>query len=113
LFQNNVEKLTVAIEAIFELMFPFSPMNYRVISNLPVDMHVFLGLPCPFVIGCSTQVFQNIERICMRDYRKELMILDIDNERMNWDRQVNYPQPHTQYFFNSLQVINQTMVHSK
>ena len=45
LISEKVDILTVAIEAIFELLFPFSPINYRVISKIPADMHFFLGLP--------------------------------------------------------------------
>lgn len=63
LVAKDIEKMTQAIEALFELVFPFSPLNYRVISNLPADMHVFLGLPCPFVILCTEKVFLEIQAV--------------------------------------------------
>lgn len=63
LVTKNISKMTKAIEGLFELVFPFSPLNYRVISNLPGDMHFFLNLPCPFVICCTDVVFLEIQKI--------------------------------------------------
>lgn len=49
LITDCIGEMTVAIEALFELVFPFNPIDYRIISSLPEDMHMLLGLPCPFV----------------------------------------------------------------
>lgn len=38
------------------------------------------------------------------------MIIDLDNKLMSWDRQVDYPQPHTQYFYNTLQMMSKVMI---
>jgi hypothetical protein len=102
LITDCIGQITVAIEALFELVFPFNPIDYRIISSLPEDMHLLLGLPCPFVTICTTEVFEVIKNDHLRDHKEELMIIDIKNQRISWDRKVDYPQPHTQYFYNTL-----------
>lgn len=113
---ENVAKFTAVIEAMFELIFPFNPINYRTISILPESMIDFLGLPCPFVIGCTHEVFKKIQKVNLQDHVAELMWLDIDQEKILqnsspheiwWERKVEYPQPHTQYFHNTLKLLKQ------
>lgn len=107
LISENVAKITAVIEAMFELIFPFNPINYRTISILPESMLDFLGLPWPFVIGCTHEVFRKIEKINLHEHSAELMWLDIDHEKCWWERKVEYPQPHTQYFHNTLKFLKQ------
>lgn len=109
---EEVDEFSLVLEALFELLFPLNPVSYMTIPSLGEGMEVFLGSPCTFIFGCRPDIFEKLQKYHLKDYEEELMIIDIENDRIHWDRRVKYPQPHAQYFLNTLTMIKQSMPNS-
>jgi len=79
---DQADRFSKIVETIFELVFPFSPISYKTVSYLPEDMEELLGLPWPFVIGCTPEVFSKIQKTYYKNFADEIMLIQISPDQV-------------------------------
>jgi len=95
---EQVDKFAAIIEALFELVFPFNPINYMTIPYISTEMIDFLYAPVPYIVGCNERVFKDIQKTHWKYLEPDVMVIHAEKIKVVWNRKVKYPQPHTKYF---------------
>ena len=96
---SKVERLTPVLEGLRSLLFPMQwPHVY--ISNLFLALADFINAPMPFLIGVLRHVFADL------DVPDDVMVVDIDIDEVRScsPMPAPFPQQHSEFLLNALQV---------
>lgn len=106
IISEKLGKIASIIQCLQDLTFPFDTSQYISVPYIPEDQVMtedsVIHSPIPYIISCNQNAFEIIKKKHWRHLGSELMWIDTINSKVYWDRKVQYPQPHTRYFYDTI-----------
>jgi hypothetical protein len=106
---KDVGRVTLILESIFKLMYPFDTSIYTTVSNVTKDMLEIAEAPFPVIIGCQPEVYSSIPSYKLSTIKSEAVIINLDDNRIAWRNKVEFPQSQLSYLTSKLEDLNNSV----
>lgn len=95
--------MTLILESIFKLVYPFDTSIYTTVSNVTEDMLEIAEAPFPVIIGCLPEVYKSIPSYKLASMKSETVIINLDDNRIGWKNKVEFPKSQLSYLTTKLE----------
>lgn len=100
---KDVGRVTLILESVFKLVYPFDTSIYTTVSNVTEDMLEIVEAPFPVIIGCSPEVYKSIPSYKLSSMKSETVIINLDDNRIGWKNKVDFPKSQLSYLTTKLE----------